>query len=94
MTNSDHTEPYSSPLQFPCDFVVKVIGKSNDQFESDILSLVQKHYSDVKPENITKRNSKDKHYTALTIAIHATSQAELDALYQELSDCDNVLMAL
>jgi len=94
MNPPNQDENHSSPMQFPCQFNIKVMGKSTDEFEKDILKIVQNHYPDATENDITKRYSKNQSYTALTIAVFAQNQAELDALYQELSDCESILMAL
>mgnify|MGYP001292610129 CR=1 FL=1 len=94
MSDTDNTETHSSPMQFPCDFVIKVMGKTSDQFEDEILTLIQKHYQAVTSDNVSKRFSKDQRYTSLSISVHAQNKAELDAVYQDLTQCQSVLMAL
>ena len=92
--NTTDSNEHSSPLQFPCDFMIKIMGKTSDQFENNILTIVKKHYPNLDPTKISKRTSKDNTYTALTITVEAQNQAELDALYQEISQSDDVIMAL
>ena len=92
---NDTTEQIETPsLQFPCDFVLKVMGHDNEAFELRTLEIIQKHYPNTPESNISRRSSKSKKYIALSVTVHATSKAELDALYQDLSQCPEVLMAL
>lgn len=91
---ADNNEAHSSPLTFPCDFVVKIMGKTSESFEADMFALVHQHFPDITANSITKRQSKDGNYTALTITVHVKFKDELDALYHELSANEAVLVAL
>lgn len=94
-SNEENTnEEHSSPIKFPCEFVIKVIGKSADDFQQRILALMQDTFPSIGQQNIKERPSKDNNYTALTITVYAESKAQLDAVYQALSDSPDVLMAL
>jgi len=81
-------------LKFPCEFPLKVMGRHNDEFRSIVLGIVQKHAGDVAVDRIEERPSKDGKYLGLTYTIHATSKAQLDALYSELTSCEKVLIVL
>jgi putative lipoic acid-binding regulatory protein len=88
------TEPESSALTFPCEFVIKVFGNKNDEFEKSVLTIVKKHYPDLQENACTYRPSKDDKYIAMSILVYAENKAQLDATYQELSTNPNVLMVL
>ena len=90
---SDQPEQ-TSPISFPCDFTIKVVGKADDAFEHTVLTLVRKHFPTFGNENYRKRLSKDANYLALSITVHADSKAQLDELYQALSNTPEVMMAL
>ena len=98
MTDSNGKEnpnqEYSSPIQFPCDFIIKVMGKNEGDFKGLITNIIKKHYPDITEDNITTRPSKDNNYLAVTIKVYANSKEELDKLYHELSDTPEILMAL
>jgi putative lipoic acid-binding regulatory protein len=81
-------------LIFPCDFPLKVMGRHNDDFRSLVLGIVQKHAGDIDVDQIEERPSKDGKYLGLTYNIRATSKAQLDALYTELTSCEKVLIVL
>jgi putative lipoic acid-binding regulatory protein len=83
-----------SLLKFPCDFPLKVMGRHNDDFRSIVLGIVQKHAGDIDVGQIEERPSKDGKYLGLTYTIRATSKAQLDALYTELTSCEKVLIVL
>lgn len=84
----------SSPLSFPCDFIIKVFGEASDEFEINVLTIIRKHIQELRENAIRTRYSKDKKYLALTITVYAESQEQLDEVYRELHTCPKVLMTL
>ena len=83
-----------SIISFPCDFTLKIIGKTNSDFEKVTLTIVKSHFSRLSEKNIQKKFSKDNNFLSLSIAVHAESKSQLDALYQALSDSKEILMVL
>lgn len=81
-------------LEFPCQFPIKVMGKSNLEFDLLVTEIVRRHIPDLHEHAVTTRASKSANYVAVTILIEATSKAQLDAIYQDLTSHPNVLMAL
>ena len=81
-------------LEFPCQFPIKAMGKSSAHFDMTVVEIVRQHVSDIKEDAITNKPSSGGKYTAVTVVIEATSKAQLDAIYQGLTDCPDVLMAL
>lgn len=80
-------------LEFPCPFAIKAMGKNNLEFDLLVIEIVRRHV----PEDekaVTSRPSKDGNYLAVTVLIEATSKRQLDAIYQDLTDHPQVLMAL
>ena len=87
------TDP-ESPLKFPCKMTLKIMGRNNDAFEIAILSIVREHFPTLQASAIkTKLSSGDK-YLSLSITVNAESKAQMDALYLELTACEQVLFVL
>ncbi len=72
-------------LQFPCDFPVKVMGLRADDFAQCMVEIVLRHAPDFATESLEMRASSTGKYLSLTCTIRATSRAQLDALYLELT---------
>jgi hypothetical protein len=72
-------------LEFPCDFPLKIMGKTQDGFAQTIVAVVLRHAPDFDAATVAMRPSKAGNYLSLTCTVHATSKAQLDALYMELS---------
>lgn len=83
-----------SLIEYPCDFPIKIMGKAAQDFTQTALSIVQYHAPDFDAATMSVRASKNGTYLSITCIIRATSRAQLDALYQELSDHPAVAVVL
>ncbi len=81
-------------LEFPCQFPVKAMGKSSDNFDALIVEIIRQHVDDIKEGDVSSKPSKGGKYTAVTVVINATSKQQLDAIYHSLTEHPDVLMAL
>lgn len=72
-------------LEFPCDFPLKVMGATREGFAQAIVEVVLKHAPDFDAAGVEMRPSKAGNYLSLTCTIRATSKAQLDALYRDLT---------
>lgn len=83
-----------SPLAFPCDFPIKIMGRKEPGFAQSVMEIVLRHAPDFDPATIGMRPSRQGKYLSVTCVIRAVSRAQLDALYQELCDHPSVVMVL
>ena len=81
-------------LEFPVDFPIKVMGKFEPDFKPVIIALVRERFPELKDDAVTSKLSKEDKFESLTVTVHATSQAQLDKLYETLTACPKVLMVL
>jgi putative lipoic acid-binding regulatory protein len=81
-------------LTFPTTFPLKVMGANEDDFESLVIEIIQKHASMVAGREITRRPSRGGKFISVTVYIQAENQQQLDAIYRELSAHERVLMML
>lgn len=56
--------------------------------------IVRRHFPQFGNGSLQKRLSKGDNYLSLSITIHAENKAQLDAMYTDLSQAPEVLMAL
>jgi uncharacterized protein len=84
----------ASPLAFPCDFPIKVMGRKVPGFAQSVMEIVLRHAPDFTPETIEMRPSREARYLSITCVVRATSREQLDALYRELCDHPSVVMVL
>lgn len=81
-------------LQFPVDFPIKIMGERRDDFAQTMVGLVLRHAPDFRPETVEMRASRNGTYLSVTVVVRATSKAQLDALYREITAHPWVKMAL
>ena len=79
------TEQPETLLEFPCAFPLKVMGLSSDALAQTVLEIVRRHAPGFDGAQMEMRASSGGKYVSLTCTINATSKAQLDALYGELS---------
>ena len=88
------SESAADVFQFPCDFPIKVFGRNTDDFEALVIAIVRRHAPDLDDSAVARRVSDGDAYRAVTATFTAHSREQLDALYTELSDHEQVLMVL
>lgn len=81
-------------LQFPCDFILKVFGLDNEEFEKEVLTVIRKYVTELRENSFAYRRSKDNKYLSITINMHVNNKEQLDNIYRELSSNPQVLMVL
>jgi putative lipoic acid-binding regulatory protein len=86
-------EPVSL-LEFPCEFPIKAMGYSHEHFEGLVIGIVRRHAPNLTEGAVASRSSKGGKYTSITVTVRAESQAQLDAIYRELSGTPEVIMVL
>jgi len=91
---ADQSAPAESLLQFPVDFPIKVMGRTQPGFAQAILAVVQTHAADFRADTVEMRASREGRYLSLTFTVNATSREQLDRLYRELSSHPMVTMVL
>lgn len=72
-------------LEFPCAFPLKIMGLAGGALADTVLEIVLRHAPDFDGATMEMRASSGGKYVSLTCTITATSKAQLDALYRELS---------
>lgn len=72
-------------FEFPCEFPIKVMGERRDDFAQVMVEIVARHAPEFVAASMEMKSSKNGKYLSLTCTIRATSRAQLDDLYRELS---------
>lgn len=80
-------------LEFPCSFPVKVMGRDDGEFRQIAIAIVQRHFG-ISATDIAAQPSRNGRFVSLTFTVTAVDRAGLDALYEELSADEHVLVAL
>lgn len=83
-----------SPLVFPCDFPLKVMGRAAPDFAALVHEIVSRHVGELDVDALRSRASRNGSYLAVTVTFEASSRAQLDRLYEELTAHERILMVL
>lgn len=83
-----------SVLEFPCDFPIKLMGRDTPEFRETARGLVENHAGAIAESAVQAAVSRNGRFVSVTITITATSQQQLDDIYQDVTSHDDVLMAL
>jgi len=84
----------TSPLEYPCDFPIKILGSTQAGFAQAILDIVRRHAPEFDGASMEMKTSKRGRYLSITCVVRATSRDQLDGLYRELCDHPMVVMVL
>ena len=83
-----------SPLQFPCDFPIKVMGVGDADFRALVIELVRRRAPDLDEACVRVRDSRAGRYQSVTVMVNAHDRAQLDAIYQDLSGHPRIKLVL
>jgi len=72
-------------IEFPCDFPIKVMGETREDFAEVIIALIQTHLPDFDAGRTEMRASSGGRYISLTCTVYVTSKPQLDELYRALT---------
>ncbi len=81
-------------LQYPCDFQIKAMGIDDGHFHEIVLEIIGRHCRGIQADSLRTRASRGGKYVSVSVVIEATSRAQLDAIYDDLTAHDKVLMRL
>ena len=82
------------PLEFPCDYPIKIMGEASEAFQSEMLTLVQCHAPHVCEADVSLRASSGGKYVSVSIHLRAESREQVDAIVSALKAHPKVLASL
>ena len=81
-------------LEFPCAFPIKAMGRNAKGFQDLVSEIVFRHANLFDGQEVKARASGNGNFLSVTITVEALSREQLDNIYQDLTDCEQILMAL
>jgi putative lipoic acid-binding regulatory protein len=88
------TDRDATLLEFPCAFPIKAVGRADIGFEALVVEIVSRHAPGLDQSTVKVRASSGGNWISVTLTIEATSKAQLDAIYRDLSTHARVAWAL
>lgn len=81
-------------FEFPCDYEIKAMGIDDGSFHEVVIEIIRKNNANFREDSLRHRASRGGKYVSVSIVIEATSREQLDAIYDDLTAHDKVLMRL
>ncbi|ORU90298.1 MAG: transcriptional regulator [Cycloclasticus sp. symbiont of Poecilosclerida sp. M] len=95
MAEKTPPDPEETLMEFPCAFTIKTMGLACNDFEFIAYEIVLRHTPELeRKKSIKTKLSKSGKYISVSITMTAESKSHMDAIYQDLTDCEHVLMSL
>lgn len=88
------SQPNAPKIEFPCDYVIKVIGNAAPDFTEFVVEVVEQHAPGISETDITVNQSSKGHFSSVQLRIVATGEAQLKALFEDLKASGRVHMVL
>jgi uncharacterized protein len=83
-----------SPLKFPTDYPIKVLGRPSPEFRARVHAIVLKHVPDTSSDRVSERLSENGNFLSISYNLHMSSREQVVALATELAALDGVMMVL
>ena len=87
-------EPEAPKIEFPCDYPIKVLGRSVDEFTNVVITVFEQHAPGFDRESITIKASSKGTFHSLNVTITATGPDQLKALHEDLMATGLVQMVI
>jgi putative lipoic acid-binding regulatory protein len=81
-------------IEFPCDYLIKVIGDAAPDFTEFVTAVVERHAPGVAENNVTVKDSRGGRFASVNLTIWATGEPQLKALFEDLKSSGRVHMVL
>jgi len=71
-----------SLIQFPTNFLLKIVGEEHGQFKQEIVEIIQTICPSLTEEHVLTQISKNGRYTSLSVTVYVVSKSQLDSIYK------------
>ena len=80
-----------SPLQYPTDYPIKVLGRPSDEFRARVHATMLRHAPKLDPSRVSERLSENGNFLSISYVIVAESSEQVVALVNDLKATEGVL---
>jgi putative lipoic acid-binding regulatory protein len=81
-------------VEFPCDFFIKVMGETSDDFANAMVKVIQVYAPKFDASKVDMRASSGGKFISLTCSVYVTTKTQLDSIYRALSEHPQVKYVL
>jgi hypothetical protein len=83
-----------SPLKFPTDYPIKVVGRPSDEFRARVHAIMLRHAPTLDTDQVSERLSENGNFLSISYMIRAESREQVVALATDLKSCEGVLLII
>ncbi|PCJ32626.1 MAG: transcriptional regulator [Gammaproteobacteria bacterium] len=77
-------------MEFPCDFAIKAMGPTSDDFDSIVVGIILQYVDSIKEGSVKTKQSSGGKFTSVSVDFHIESKQKLDEIYHALSEHQQV----
>ncbi len=81
-------------IEFPCRYVIKVIGNAAPDFTDFVVTVVERYAPGITDDDVSVMDSSKGRFCSVRLTIMATGEDQLKALFEELKASGRVHMVL
>ncbi len=87
-------QPDPPRIEFPCDYPIKVLGRSAEHLEQVVIEVFERHAPGFDQRSVSIKASSKGTFTSITVVITATGREQLSALHRDLMATGMVQMVI
>ena len=78
-------EERPSLLEFPCQFPIKVMGRTELEFDLLVIEIIRQHVNNLAADAIKTRSSKSKTFVSVSFTIFRSELYEINRRFREIT---------
>ena len=88
------SEQETPKIEFPCNYPIKVMGKSAPDFQDLVVTVMRVHAPEITESCVKIRESSKGTFLSITVTITARGKGQIDAIFADLKKTGRVTMVL
>ncbi len=81
-------------IQFPTDYMFKIMGEPSPEFEQDVLAILHKHFPKITEGALQYKYSQGNKYLSISATVYAENFEQIEHTYRDLKANPRVLFVL
>lgn len=81
-------------ITYPCDYPIKVVGNVQPEFHDEVFNAVVRHDPTMTTAKVSQKTSRKGNFISISFMLTATSEQQLQALFDDLKQIPAVRLVL
>ena len=81
-------------ISYPCDYPIKVVGDVRAEFHREVFDVVFRHDPTLTTERVSQKTSRKGNFISISFMLQAHSEAQIQALFEDLKQIESVRLVL